>query len=101
MWHKKGQALLTRENDISTKAVSYVSSLLSWDPMLLVVDQNEIVSCLPQLIQPHHNKMLRVIPKVEEVKQDFFSLLAHKVPRPNGFPTFFFRFTRRWLWIMW
>ena len=81
---------MTRENDISTKVVSYFSSLLSWEPMLFVVDQNEIVSCLPQLIQPHHNKMLRVILKGQEVKEALFYLLVDKAPRSYGFPTFFF-----------
>lgn len=44
---KKGHNLLTKENDISTEAVSFFSSLLSWNPMLSVVDHNEIVSYLP------------------------------------------------------
>ena len=61
---KKGQDLLTRENDIFAEAISFFSSLLSWDQLLSELDQNEIVSCLPQIIQPHHNKMLRAIPKV-------------------------------------
>ena len=76
---------------MKAKVISYFSSLLSWDPMLSVVDQNEIVSCLPQLIQPHHNKMLRVILKVQEVKEALFSLPVDKAPRPDGFPTFFFQ----------
>ena len=62
---------MTNDNDISTEAINFNSSLLSWDPMLSVEDQKEIVSSLPHLIQPHHNTMLWVIPNYQEVKQLF------------------------------
>ena len=77
------------ENDILAKVVSF-SSLLSWDLLLSKVDQKDIVSCIPQIIQPYHNKMLRAIPTTLEVREALFSLPADKYLGPDGFPTFFF-----------
>lgn len=84
--------MLTKENDISTEVVCFFSSLLSWDPLLSKKDQGDIISCIPQIIQPHHNKMLREIPYVQEVREALFSLPAEESPGLDGFPTFFFQF---------
>ena len=54
-------------------------------------DHNEIVSSIPQLIQPRHNKMLWEIPNAQEVQQALFSLLADKALGLDGFPMFFFQ----------
>ena len=89
---KKGQDMWTKYNDISAEAVSFFSSLLSWDPLLSKMDQDDIVSCIPQIIQPHHNKILQEIPNAQEVREALFSLPIDKSPSSNGFPIFFFQF---------
>ena len=81
---KKGQDLLTKENDISAEAVSFFSYLLSWDPLLSKVDQEDIVACITQIIQPHHNKMPQAIPSTIEVREALFSFPTDKSPSPNG-----------------
>ena len=83
--------MLTKEVDISIEVVSFFSSLLSWDPLLSKVDQEDIVSCIPQIFQQHHNVQLWAIPSDFEVKDALFSLSADKSSSPNGFPTFFFQ----------
>lgn len=83
--------MLTKDEDISNEAVSFFSSLLSWDPLLSKVDQDDIVSCIPQILQPHHNKLLLAIPLNSEVREALFSLSVDKSPGPDGFPTFFFQ----------
>jgi hypothetical protein len=88
---KKGNSLLSHEKDISAEVISFFSSLLSRDPSLSDLDQIEIVSYIPQIIQPYQNKALTAIPKEEEVKEALFSLPADKAPGPDGFPTFFFQ----------
>ncbi len=80
---------MTKEKEISTKAVSFFSSLLSWDPLLSKVDWEDLVVSIPQIIQPHHNLMLQAIPSTIEVREALFSLPADKSLSPDGFPTFF------------
>ena len=81
--------MLTKEEDISKEFVSFFSSLLSWDPLLSKVDQDDIVSCIHQILQPHHDKMLWAIPSDSKVKEALFSLPVDKLPHLDGFPTFF------------
>lgn len=88
---KKGQVLLSDDFDISDEAVSFFSSLLSGDPLLPKVDQEDLLSCIPQIIQPCHNKLIFSIPNDQEVREVIFSLPADKSPGPNGFPTFSFQ----------
>ncbi len=73
---RKGQELLTEESAISEEAVSFFSSLLSEDPMLSNLDQEDLLHCIPQLIQPIHNKQLCAIPNASEVREALFSLPA-------------------------
>lgn len=87
----KGQELLTKESDISAEAVSFFSSLLLEDPLLSRVDQEDITSCIPQIIQPHHNKLLSAIPNEMEVSEALFSLPTDKSLGLDGFLTFFFQ----------
>ncbi len=88
---KKDQGVLTKEEDISLEAASFFSSLLSWDPCISKVDQDDIVSCIRQILQLHHNNLLQAIPFDFEVREALFSLPTDKSPGPNGFPTFFFQ----------
>ena len=87
----KVQDLLTKDNDILAEVVSFFSSLLFWDPLLSKVNQDDIVACIPQIIQPHHNKLLQAIPSTSEVYESLFSLPTDKSPGLDGFPTFFFQ----------
>ena len=66
--------------------------------MLSKVDQEEILNCIPQIIQPFHNKQLCAIPNASEVREALFSLPADKAPGLDGFPNFFFQ--RFWPVIM-
>ena len=90
--------MLTEESAISEEAVSFFSSLLSEDPLLSNSDQEDLLHCIPQLIQPIHNKQLYAIPNASKVREALFSLPADKAPGPDGFPTFFFQ--RFWPVIM-
>ena len=87
---KQGQDLLTKENDIFVEVVSFFSSLLSWDPLLSKVDQEDNVACISQISQPRHNKMLQAIPSTLEVREALFSFPTNKSLGLDGFPTFFF-----------
>ena len=87
---KKGQVLLTKEEEIAEEAVLFFSSLLTIDPSLSVTDQEDILSAIPPLLLQHHNSMLKAIPSLEEIHQALFSLPGDKAPGPDGFPTFFF-----------
>ena len=88
---KKGQEVLTKEVDITNEVVSFFSSLLSWDLLLSKVDQEDIVSYIPWVLELHHNKLLQAIPSESEVREALFSLLADKSLGPDVFPTLFFQ----------
>ena len=83
--------MLTNEKDISVEVVSFFSSVLSKDPSLSLIEQDDILNCIPQSILPHHKKSISAIPKAEEVREDLFSLPVDKSLGPDGFPTFFFQ----------
>ena len=81
---------MTKDSEITDEAVHFFSSLLSRDTLLSVEDQEEIVASIPNLLQAHHNSMMKAIPSMQEIKQALFCLPADKAPRLDGFPTFFF-----------
>lgn len=58
---KKGQDLLTKEDEFIEEVVQFFSSLLSKDPFQSMEDQVDILLAIPSLMQPHHNSMLKDI----------------------------------------
>lgn len=87
----KVQAILTNDNEIVDEAVQLFSSLLSSDSFLSKKDQEEILASIPNLLQDHHNSMLKEIPTMHEINQALFSLPFDKAPGSDSFPTFFFQ----------
>ena len=54
--------------------VEFFSLFLSKDPSLLLTDQEDIFTSIPNLLQDHRNSMLNAIPTVQEIYQALLSL---------------------------
>ena len=72
------------------EAVYFFSSVLSKDPFLLLTDQEDILTSIPNLLYDHHNSMLKEIPSPQQIYHALISLQADKAPGLDGFPTFMF-----------
>ena len=86
---KKGQAQLTKDDEIVDEVVQFFSSLLSKDPSLSVTNQEDTLSTIHSLLQAHQNSMLKSIPTLEEIVQALNPLLGDKALGLDGFLTFF------------
>lgn len=79
---KKGQDLLTKDDEVVKEVVQFFSSLLFKDPLQYMEDQANILSAIPSLMKPHHNSMLKAIPSPIEIFQALNSLSRDKAPGP-------------------
>ena len=71
--------------------MQFFSLLLSKDPSLSLTDQEDILTSIPNLLQDHHNSMLKVIPSPQQIYHALISLPIDKAPRLDGFLTFIFQ----------
>ena len=87
----KGDMKINEEKDISKELVSFFASLMTVDPNIDLLNQEEILSVIPPLVTIDKNKMLGSIPNDKEIYHVVCSLGGDKSPSPDGFPMFFFQ----------
>ena len=87
----KGDVKITKEKEILKELVSFFASLMSVDPNIDLLNQEEILRVIPSLITRDQNNMLGSIPNDKEIYQAIFSLGGYKSPGLDVFPIFFFQ----------
>ena len=61
-----GDKNITKEKDISKEMVSFFTSLMTADPNIVPLNQEEILNVIPFLVTREQNKMLQSIPNDKE-----------------------------------
>ncbi|XP_042515388.1 uncharacterized protein LOC122089763 [Macadamia integrifolia] len=64
----------------------------SFHKMDLMVNSNDILSCIPEIITMDDNLTLMAVPSIDEIKAAVFDLDPSSALGPDGFPGIFYRY---------
>lgn len=86
----RGEMLLSLQ-EISREALQYFRSLFSEDSQGELVEENQVLICIPPLVTREMNEQLMGPILLEELERIVFHMRKGKAPGPDGFLVEFFQ----------
>lgn len=83
--------LLDKVEDINKELVEFFSDLLTKDPSLNTLQQDQLLEDIPSVISDSQNQALCRPILIEENRQVVFSMVGDKALGLDGFPAFFYQ----------
>jgi len=86
---KINDSLITDQDQIANHVVSHFTNLFSNENV--VHDDGIIDEIIPSLVTENTNKLLTLLPSIDEIHNAVFSMNKDSAPGPDGFGAFFFQ----------